>query len=68
MRRTLTANFSAEGWVGPESLHLQNKEQELLNFLEEEENENVRRWINQYVSEIEERVESARIAEEREDF
>ena len=67
VRRNLTANFSTEGWTGPASLHLQRKKQHLLDFLEEERNENVKRWINEYVSQIAERIESARITEERED-
>jgi hypothetical protein len=62
------ANFSTEGWTGPESLHLQNKKQKLLDFREEEDNKNVRRWIDGYVSQLEQRIEQARIIEEREDI
>ncbi len=68
VRRNLIANFSTEGWAGPESLHLQNKRQQLLDFREGEENEDVRQWIYEYVSELERRIEQARIMEEREDF
>jgi hypothetical protein len=67
VRRNLIANFSTEGWVGLESIHLQNKKQGLLDFLEHEEDENVRRWINEYASEIEGRIDKAMVSEERED-
>lgn len=68
VRRNLIANFSTEGWTGPESLHLQNKKQKLLDFRENEENGKVIRWIEEYVSMLERRIEQARIAEEREDL
>jgi hypothetical protein len=68
VRRNLAGNFSAESWWGPESLHLQNKRQLLLDFREEEEIENVKLWIDEYVSWIERRIERARIVEEREDY
>jgi len=68
VRRNLRANFSTEGWTGPESLHFQDKKQKLLDFKENEENENVKRWIDEYVSQLEGRIEQARIEEERRDF
>jgi hypothetical protein len=40
----------------------------LLDFREEEDNKNVRRWIDGYVSQLEQRIEQARIIEEREDI
>lgn len=68
VRRNLIANFSTESWWGSESSHLQNKRQQLLDFREGEENESVRQLIDEYVSELERRVERARITEEREDL
>jgi len=68
VRRNLIANSSTEGWTGPESLHLQNKIQRLRDFREEEDNDNVKRWIDEYVSKLEQRIVQARIAEERDDF
>jgi hypothetical protein len=68
VRRNLIANFSTEGWSGSESLHLQNKRQQLLDFREGEDNENVKRWIDKYVSELAQRIDQAKIIEEREDF
>jgi hypothetical protein len=68
VRNNLAANFSTEGWIGPERLHLQTKKQRLLDFVAEEQDENVRRWVNEYVSDMDRGIESARIREEREDF
>jgi hypothetical protein len=68
VRRNLMANFSTEGWSGNESSHLQNKKRQLLDFREGEENERVRQWIDEYVTELNMRIERARIEEEREDF
>jgi len=68
VRRNLMANFSTEGWSGLESLHYQKKKQHLLEFKKEENNENVKYWIDEYVSSIDKRIEQARIEEEREGF
>ena len=68
MRRNLIANFSTEGWTGYESVHLQNKREQLLHFRGSEEDRNVRQWVDEYVSELEQRIARAKIAEEREDL
>src|SRR3990167_8740971 len=68
VRRNLMANFSTECWSGLESLHYQKKKQHLLEFKKEENNENVKYWIDEYVSSIDKRIEQARIEEEREGF
>lgn len=68
VRRNLMANFSTEGWSGPESLYYQKKKQQLLDFKKEENTENVKRWIDEYVSSIDKRIEQAKIEEEREGF
>lgn len=65
VRRNLMANFSTEGWTGPESVHLQGKKQWLLDFRKDETNENVKRCIDEYVASIERDIERARIEEER---
>ena len=46
----------------------QGKWRQLLESREGEENENVRRWIDEYVSRLDQRIEQARVEEEREDF
>jgi hypothetical protein len=68
VRRNLMANFSSEGWTGPQSLHYQNKKQWLLNFRKDEDNENVKRWIDEYVARIDKQIEHAKIEEERDDY
>ena len=68
VQRNLMANFSTEGWSGPASLHYQKKKQHLLEFEKEENNENVKRWIDEYVSSVDKRIEQTKIEEEREGF
>ncbi len=66
VRTSLMANFSTESWAGPESLHYQTKKQWLLDYKKEENNENVKRWIDEYVASLDQQIERARIEEERE--
>ena len=66
VRRNLRANYSTEVWHGPRSLHCENKQQQLLRLKEREDNENVKRWIDEFVEELEEDIEYAKIGEERE--
>ena len=66
VRRNMRANYSTEVWHGPLSLHCENKQQKLLRFKDGEDNENVKRWIDEFVEELEERIEHAKIGEERE--
>ena len=68
VKNELTANFSTEGWTGPESSHLQGKKECLLKYKTEETNENVQRWIDEYVAIIDKENERAQIREEREGF
>jgi hypothetical protein len=65
VRSSLRANFSTEGWSGPASLHYQEKKDWLLAFKKDEDNENVKRWIDEYVSVLSREVEQARVEEER---
>jgi hypothetical protein len=65
VRSSLRANFSTEGWSGPASLHYQEKKDWLLTFKKDEDNENVKRWIDEYVSFLSREVEQARVEEER---
>ena len=66
VRRNLRANYSTEVWRGPLSLHYEDKQQKLLRLKVEENNENVKRWIDEFVEELERRIEHAKINEERE--
>ena len=66
VRRNLRANYSTEVWQGSLSLHYENKQQKLLRLKDGEDNENVKRWIEEFVEELEEGIERAKIDEERE--
>ena len=66
VRRNLKANYSTEMWQGPLSLHYENKQQQLLHLKDGEDNENVKRWIDEFVEELEKDIERAKIGEERE--
>jgi len=68
VRRDLMANFSTGFWWGPASLHYQGEKQQLLDFKKGEDNEHVKRWIDEYVSSLDRQMEWARIEEERRDF
>jgi hypothetical protein len=68
VRRNLMANFSTEGWWGPESLYLLKKKQELLEFRKDEDNQYVLLWIDEYIAGIDQSIERAQIIEERDDF
>jgi len=65
VRRNLSSNFGSEGWIGPASLHFQKKKEYFLNFKENETNDNVRRWLDMHIAEIDARIEHERINEER---
>jgi len=65
VRSSLRANFSTEGWSGPASLHYQEKKNWLLDFRKDEDNENVKRWIDEYVSFLNREIDQAGVEEER---
>jgi len=67
VRDNLEANFSSEGWSGPASLHYQQKKDKLLGYRKEERNENVIRWIDDYIDDLNKQIERAKIEEERRD-
>jgi hypothetical protein len=46
-------------------LHYQEKKNWLLDFKKDEDNENVKRWIDEYVSVLIREIEQARVEEER---
>jgi len=68
VRDSLIRNFLTEGWHGPASLHYQEKKQEMLKFRQTEDNENVKRWIDEYVDVLNSMIERERIEEERDDL
>ena len=66
VRTSLRANYSTEMWQGSLSLHHENKQQKLLRLKDGEDNENVKRWIDKFVEDLEKDIEHAKIDEERE--
>jgi len=68
VKNEMMANFSTEGWTGPESSHLSGKKEHLLKFKQGETNRNVRRWIDDYIGIIGREIKRARVREEREAF
>ena len=66
VRRNLRANYSTESWTGERSLHLESKKNKLLRIKEDEDNVKVKQWLNEFIDELEEDIERARIEEERE--
>jgi hypothetical protein len=68
VRRNLRANFLSEGWSGSESIHYREKKQMLLKFKEEEDNKNVKQWIDEFVEILDKYIARARIDEERQGF
>ena len=65
VRGCLRSNYLIEGWSGPTSLHYQEKQQKLLHIKDGEDNENVKRWIDEFVEGLEQEIERARMDEER---
>ncbi|MGR3318661.1 MAG: hypothetical protein ACUZ8O_09290 [Candidatus Anammoxibacter sp.] len=68
VRGNLIMNFSSGGWDGPASLHLQGKKQPLLDLKKDEDNKNVKLWIDEYIFSIDKDIEQAKIEEERRGF
>ena len=65
VRHAFMANYSTGMWTGPESAHYESVKQQLLEFKEGEKNGNVNRWIDEYIHELNEYIQQAKIREER---
>ena len=66
VRSNLRVNYSTESWTGDRSLHFEQKKEKLLRIRETESDANVKRWIDEYVEELDAGIEHAKIGEERE--
>ncbi len=66
VRHSFAGNYLTEGWSGPASLHYETKKQQLLDFKKDEDNPNVKLWIDEYVASLEKDIEREKISEERE--
>ncbi len=68
VRKEMGANFYTEGWSGPASLHYQQKKEQLLAFKKGEDNENVKRWLDEMIESLDKQIEHEKIQEERRGF
>lgn len=66
--KEMGSNFYTEGWSGPASLHYQQKKEQLIAFKEGEDNEKVKRWIDEMVDSLDKQIEHEKIQEERRGF
>ena len=65
VRSSLRSNYLTEVWWGPGSLHYKEKQRQLLHLKEGEDNENVKRWIDEFVDGLEEAIVHEKMEEER---
>ncbi len=68
VRSVLVGNHSSEAYWGPESSHAQAKLEQLERWRAEEVNVNVIAWLDEYMESVAERIERARVEEERLDY
>ena len=65
VRSILMEIYSGEGWHGPTSLHFDQKKEKLLCIKADEDNEDVKRWIDEFVDGLKKSIEYEKIDEER---
>ncbi len=65
VRSTLISNYSTESFWGPASLHYDEKLEKLIDIQNIDRNNNVNRWINEFLTFLEEQIEHSKIREER---
>jgi hypothetical protein len=68
VRENLQANFSTEGWVGGESEHYSQKRRGLEGLRANETNPKVQSWLDEFIDVLSNRIELARVREERDEF
>jgi len=61
----LYANFGSGGHVGPRSQYLLDKKEYFENYLKNETNSNVIKWVKKYIKYLEYDIEQSKIEEER---
>lgn len=66
VRRNLRANYGTDMWEGLRSLHYEAKRDKFLRIQVNENDKNVKQWLDEYIQQLEEDIEHARIDEERE--
>ena len=65
VRSTLISNYSTEGFWGHASLHYEERAKKLTDIQNSDNDEKVDRWINDFISFLEEQIKHAKIREER---
>ena len=65
VRNNLCANYTTETYWGPASLHYEEKIRKLIDIKNCEDNRNVRRWIDEFVQDLEGDIKRAKTDEER---
>ncbi len=66
VRRNLHANFGTEVWSGPASAHYERKRASLEALRKAETNRNVKKWLDEALQSLEQRIKAEKIFEERE--
>lgn len=66
--RNFSCNFNSGGWSGPDSLHWAERKRMLQDFRTTEDNQMVRQWIDEQIELLDQRIELARVEEERRYF
>src|SRR3989339_459059 len=56
VRKEMGANFYTEGWSGPASLHYQQKKEQLVAFKKNEDNDNVKRWLDEMIDSLDKQI------------
>jgi hypothetical protein len=65
VREGLSSNYSTECYIGPESLHYAGKKKALLEFIINEKDQNVLKWIDEKLEFLDRYIERAKIHEEK---
>lgn len=68
VRQAFSANYFSGTWWGSESAHYESERQNLLDLKPQEDNSNVKRWIDEYVNELNGYIGDAKMREERNTF
>ena len=66
VRSSLISNYMSGTWLGPPSVHYQSMRDKLLRIKDIEDDENVKRWIDEFAVGLKAQVEQERMREERE--
>lgn len=68
VRSALVHNYLTEGWAGPASAHYSAEKNRLLSYKSHENNEFVKRFVDDLIEVLDRQIERALVEEERERF